>query len=181
MWTGGGPRPGACGAAWLADGSDVGCHPGEGAVGTYLSLGPTCRCGCSQYFWALALLAPWAMVGSGGDRPGRGSSGAGCTWGSLCRTRPPTSSRPGGGDICSEHRMQSSPPCTLLPAGPASQKALKRPLHSSGLPLPLETLSRATRGQGKSWAGHGLALTMVLESFSGCDYLCGGHRRDPGV
>lgn len=150
--------PGAHGTAWLADGGSVtAAIPGRGAKGTYLSLGPTCRHDQSQCFWAFARWAPWAKVGSGGHWPGRGSSAAGCTWGALCRTRPPTSSRPGRGDICLEQGTHSSPPCAVLPRWLAplpcwkvlcavgAQKVLRRcHPHSSHLPLPLRLWGRAS-------------------------------------
>ena len=133
--------------------------PGEGGWGAYHSLGPTCRRGWSQCFWALARSAPQAAVGSGGDWPGRGSSGAGCTWGSLCRTRPPTSSRPGRGDSDSEHRIQSGLPgrCSLPALPPLLLERAGRcaghPEGSQGataflLPTPPSRLWTEGRGAG---------------------------------
>lgn len=119
---------------------------GERATGSHLSLEPTCRRGWPQCSWVLALPAPQAKVGSGGRQPGQGSSGAGCTWGVLCRTRPQTSSRPVWGDISLEHKMQS--PCAeqSLPACPLASAPCfpvmgdgRTESHQSGkglLPLP---------------------------------------------
>lgn len=53
-----------------------------------------CRHGWFQHSEAVFLWAPQAEVGSGDHQPGQGFSGARCTWGALCRTRPLTSSRP---------------------------------------------------------------------------------------
>lgn len=64
------------------------------AQGSYLSLGPMCRHGWFRHPEAVFRWAPQAEVGSGDHRPGQGFSGARCTWGALCRTRPLTSSRP---------------------------------------------------------------------------------------
>lgn len=139
-----GETPG--GATWrrwhrLAPGPKIMCSPGRADRGSYLSHGPMCRLDWFPCFWALAQLAPQAKVVSGGHQPGRGSSGAGCTWGALCRTRPQISSRPEGGDTCLEPGCRA-PPCSRLPRRPPSPLSAKlgcsqqvRPASSS-LPLP---------------------------------------------
>lgn len=86
-----------------------------------------------------------------------------------------------GGDIGSEHRIQSTLPCAMRPlpprASPPSQTVRKKPLPPSCPPLPLEILGRDTRGVRKSRAGHSLVWAVVLESFLGGGHPCTGHRR----
>lgn len=142
----GGYRPGTHGTAWLADGLNVNCYSGRGAKWTYLSLGPTCRLDWSQCAWALARQAPQAEVVSGGHQPGLASSGAGYTWGALCRTRPLIFSRPGWErhllrrQDAEQPSLHGAPTEAHPPLLVQSCKVLKRcHLHSSSPTLALDS------------------------------------------
>lgn len=89
-----------------------------------------------------------------------------------------------GGDIGSEHRIQSSSPCDMRPPPPSQpslpdgvQEARSTPAPSCPPLLSLEILGRDTRGGRRSWAGHSLVLAVVLESFLGGGHPCAGHRQ----
>lgn len=154
--------PGAHGTGWLTARMSAAITT-ERANGTYLSHGPTCRLDWSQCFWALAPLAPQAKVVSGGHQPGRGSSGAGCTWAALCRTRPLTSSRPERGETAAQSAECRAAPHTAHPRRPACPpwcKAGKCSVEATCNLLPAPP-PWDSGGSGKRLAGPHTALEPV--------------------
>lgn len=143
-------------SAGLPDDADVTGCPGRQAEGTYLFLGPTCRCGRSRSFWALALPVPLAKVGRGGHQLGQGSSGARYTWGALCRTRPPTSSRPEWGrELLGAQDAEESPLLLLAQmTGGRTRRARSRVgVGTLALPSPADGLGCHSPSQDSGQLG----------------------------